>query len=162
MNVKKTIKTKLRVTESLPFCALLAIMDACSILFKSYKMKRIKNYVIVLMVILIPISVMPQNPSEMKESSPEERAQIQTEWMQETLELDSITTIKANAINLKYANKMEELKGSGEDRYQLFQEFKSLSNEKDTELKEVFSSEQYKSYQKKKKELRNMMQSNMQ
>lgn len=58
----------------------------------------------------------------------EERAKMQTEWMQKELSLDSTAVPTVQAINLKYANKMERLKNSNDGRYAKFQKYKSLSD----------------------------------
>jgi len=44
--------------------------------------------------------------------TPEERAQMQTEWMEENLQLNDSQLVKVDALNLEYALKMEKLRKS--------------------------------------------------
>ncbi len=96
-----------------------------------------------------------------KDKSPEERAKMQTEWMQKELKLDSAVLPAVQAINVKYANKMETLKNSSDSRYSKLQTFKSLSDQKDKELKTVFTATQYNLYLKKKDELKDYLKQNI-
>jgi len=64
-----------------------------------------------------------------------------------------------HVINLKYANKIEHLKNSNAGRRQKFREFRLLSSNKDSELKKIFTKEEYKAYQKLKDEMRNKAKS---
>lgn len=96
-----------------------------------------------------------------KDKSTEERAKMQTEWMQKELSLDSTVVPMIQAINLKYANKMQSLKNSGDNRYTRLQEFKSLSSQKDKELKTVFTPSQYDLYLKKRGEMKNYLKQNI-
>ena len=89
------------------------------------------------------------------DKKPEERAKEQMEWMKTELGLDTIQVEKVHNINLKYADKIDNLKNSNVDRRQKFQEFRSLSAKKDNELKELLTKKQFKIYRKKKDEMRN-------
>ncbi len=86
--------------------------------------------------------------------TPEERAKNQTEWMKTELSLDSIQVEKVHSINLEYATKMESIKNTSGERRQKIQMLRSLSSDKDSELKKIFTKEQYKAYQRKKDDIR--------
>lgn len=94
---------------------------------------------------------------DFKNSSPEERAELLTEWMKDELLLDSNTVKSVYAINLKYAKKNMELMNSGGSKLSKFRKFRSSSKDKDEELKRVLSRDQYEVYQKRKEELREIM-----
>ncbi|HDR52918.1 MAG TPA: hypothetical protein ENN90_15070 [Mariniphaga anaerophila] len=83
----------------------------------------------------------------------EERAQMQTEWMKENLQLNDSQLLKIEALNLEYALKMEKIKGLDGNLSKL-KAARKTSDEKDTKLKQLLNSEQFEFYQDKRKELR--------
>jgi hypothetical protein len=95
----------------------------------------------------------PQGQRQRK--SPEERAQITTDWMKSELKLDKKETKKVHEINLKYARKiqekMEEAMQSG-DRSQMRSVMQKINNEKNKELEPVLGEEKYQLYLKKLEE----------
>lgn len=121
-------------------------------------MKELTQILGIIIMFCFSLTVHAQN-NDLKNSTPEERAQFQTEWMKTELALDSVQVEKVHAINLKYANKLEGIKNSSGDRRQKFQKFQKLSAEKDSELKKVVTDQQYKIYLKKKDEIRSKMKS---
>jgi hypothetical protein len=84
--------------------------------------------------------------------SAEERARIQTNWMNTKFQLDSFTANKVFLVNLKYAQKADSLNSTSGSvqTNQLLQ----LQREKDSDLKMVFSIEQYKKYTEWKKKIK--------
>ena len=116
---------------------------------------------ILLIAVIIGLITVANAQDSYKDKSPEERAKMQTEWMQKKLTLDSTVVTSVQTINLKYANKMEILKNNRDSRYAKIQEFKSLSDQKDKELKTVFTPEQYNLYLQKKDELKDYMRQNI-
>lgn len=119
----------------------------------------LKNLVMLITLISIPVFVMAQTEN-IKHATTEERAQMQTDWMQSELELDDETTSLVHDINLKYVKKMESLKTSNQSRRNKFREFKAMSDQKDAELKKVLTKEQFDLYQEKKKELKQQIRDN--
>jgi hypothetical protein len=87
-------------------------------------------------------------------ATPEERAKHQTEMMKTQLSLTSAQEQKVSAINLKYANKMEDLRKTPENDAQ-HKAAMSIQTQKDNELKGVLTDTQYKDYLKKKEEMKN-------
>jgi hypothetical protein len=85
--------------------------------------------------------------------TPEERAQMQTEWMKENLQLNDSQQVKVEALNLEYALKMEKVKGIDGNLSKLKAAGKT-SEEKDEKLKKLLSEEQFEFYLDKRKELR--------
>ena len=85
---------------------------------------------------------------------PTERAAKLTEWMKSNFQLTADQEKQAQEINLKYANKTEELRNSSGTRGQKFKKLKGYNESKDEELKKVFTAEQFKIYQAKKEEVK--------
>lgn len=88
--------------------------------------------------------------------TPEERAKAQTEWMTSELKLTEEQVPKVDQINLKYAQKMEPvLNGTGRKLSKL-QQMKAISNEKEVELKKVFTKEQFQLFEQRKEEMQKL------
>jgi len=68
---------------------------------------------------------------------------------------------QVQAINLKYANKTQELQSQTISRKQKMQVLKDNDKKKDAELKNVLTADQYNSYQAKKDEIRKQMKERM-
>jgi|GEM_PF-302857 len=100
--------------------------------------------------------------ADFKNSTPEERARFQTEWMQSELSLDSTVITSVYNINLKYSEKTQSIMNSGASKMQKYKDFKATSDAKDSELKSVFTKEQYKLYQQKKEEIKQKMRERIQ
>ena len=114
-----------------------------------------KKIVIVGFIIcLFPAKIFSQNIGA--QYSPEERAQIQTEWMKETLQLNAGQVSKVDSLNLEYALKMEKVK-SVQGRISQLKEAREISEEKDGKLKQIMDEGQFDTYLKKRKELRKKM-----
>lgn len=85
---------------------------------------------------------------------PDQRASKLTEWMKTNLQLTADQEKQTQEINLKYANKTEELKNSSESKGQKLRKIKEYNESKESELKKVFTDEQFKIYQTKKEEIK--------
>ena len=90
---------------------------------------------------------------ELKNSTPEQRAEMQTQWMTSNLALDDKASASASAINLKYAKETQALVSSDSPKFQKLQSFRKNLKAKDAELKSVFTPEQYTLYEQKKSEM---------
>ncbi len=90
----------------------------------------------------------------MEETTPEERAEMQTENMAQTLSLSDSEKENVSAINLKYARRMQGIYDSGQGRMQRFRQMKTVSEEKDLELKKVLTATQYRKYSENKQEMK--------
>lgn len=108
---------------------------------------------------LLPVMTVAQ---DLKNSTPESRAKTQTEWMKSTLSLDPSVIPSVNAINLKYAQKIQAVIASDDSKFQKYRSVKSLSDAKDKELKSIFTKEQYTIYQQKKEEKQQKMKQKLQ
>ena len=90
---------------------------------------------------------------ELKNSTPEQRAEMQTKWMTSNLALDAKAGASVSAINLKYAKETQALVSSDSPKFQKLQSFRKNLKAKDAELKSVFTPEQYTLYEQKKSEM---------
>ena len=91
---------------------------------------------------------------ELKNTTPEERASLQTELMKSKLALTPEQTQVVTDLNLKYANRMEPIiKGSSNSLSKMFQ-MRKINNEKETELKRILSSQQWEKFDASRDEMR--------
>jgi hypothetical protein len=90
---------------------------------------------------------------DLKNSSPEQRAQWQSNAMKNKLGLNDTQYQQVSAINLEYAKKGEEIKNSGDGKFSKYRKFKSMMSDKDAKLKKVLSPDQFTTYEEMKKEM---------
>ena len=90
----------------------------------------------------------------MTETSPEERAQLQTDYMKETLSLKEDQEAKVHGVNLKYAEKIQEAYEAPTKKQQKLQTMKRINAEKEAELKLMLSVDQYSTYEKNKEAMK--------
>jgi len=86
--------------------------------------------------------------------APEDRANKLTEWMKTNLELTSDQVPPVQSINLKYANKLQEVQQSSQTKQQKMRSLKADGDAKDQELKRVLTSEQFQTWLTKKEDLK--------
>jgi len=99
---------------------------------------------------------------KMKNSTPEQRAQKMTDWMKTNLQLTDDQASSVHAINIKYANQNEALKGDTGGRREKYKKFKQSQDAKDQELKRAMTAEQFTAYLNKKKQLQEKMREEVQ
>jgi hypothetical protein len=91
---------------------------------------------------------------ELKNTTPEERASLQTELVKSMLALTPEQTQTVADLNFKYANRMEPIiKGSSSSLTKMF-EMRKINNEKETELKRMLSSQQWEKFDASRDEMR--------
>ena len=109
---------------------------------------------------LVPAILLAQDG--MKQSTPEKRAEMQTTYLKNQLQLDDAQTQKIGAINLKYAQQMDPvLKGNG-GKLSKLRTAKKINSQKEAEYREVLSKEQFAKYQEVKEEMKDKMKEKMQ
>ncbi len=115
-------------------------------------MKTINKFAIAIFLALLVTTSYSQQRQSM---SPEDRAEAETKWMTEELNLDNKTVKKVDKINLKYAKelqaKMQEARQTG-DRSLVREAMMELNKEKNKELEPVLGEEKYELYLKKMNE----------
>lgn len=91
---------------------------------------------------------------DFKNSTPEQRAQFQTEIMKSKLKLDAAQESKVQTINLTYARKMQAVIKSDGGRFSKMKQARSVQEGKDQELKGVFTPAQFKQYKDFEEEMK--------
>lgn len=114
-------------------------------------MKWNKTLAIIAIICTCVLNVAAQ---ERTPKTPEERATALTEWMKTNLQLTPDQEGPVSAINLKYADLNEELRGSTKTRMQKLKTIKANDQGKDKELQGVLTPEQFKTYESKKEEIK--------
>lgn len=99
---------------------------------------------------------MAQDKEQMKEmlknSTPQQRADMQTKLMQQELSLTDAQYTGVSKLNLEYANKMQVIINSDEGRIGKARKAKSLMGEKEKKLKGILTDEQFEKYKQYVKE----------
>lgn len=93
----------------------------------------------------------------MNDTTPEERAEMQTDNMKETLSLTSDQVDEVREINLTYARKIQNAYDASGSKVQRLRKIRTLAGEKDGELKKVLTSSQYTTYREKKEEMKKQL-----
>ena len=96
-----------------------------------------------------------------KAMTPQQRADFQTNTMLDKLKLGNQQLAKVKEVNLKYALKFQPILMSDKSRFSKFRAFKSLQEEKDVELKDIFTTSQFKQYKDYEDEMRKKMKAEM-
>ena len=81
--------------------------------------------------------------------------------MKTNLQLNDDQVTQVQNINLKYANKTQGLQTQSMSRKEKLQTLKGNDKAKDAELKNIFTTDQYNTYQAKKDEVRKQMKEKM-
>jgi hypothetical protein len=116
-------------------------------------MKKVASLILsCALVFFVPALALAQM-EELKNSTPEERAAVQTQWMQNNLSLDAQATNAVSAINLEYAKETQKLQDSDSSKLDKLMTFKRNSQAKAAELKAILTPEQYALYQQKRSEM---------
>jgi hypothetical protein len=124
--------------------------------------KHISKFILGIAIIFLTPSHASAQEDTFKNSSSQERAQLQTEWMRSELNLDSTILPVVYNINLKYSKKTQLLRNTAGSRIQKYRDFKVLSDAKDSELRKIFTKEQYRLYQLKKEGMKQNMKQKIQ
>lgn len=111
------------------------------------------------MVTLLFLSLITN--AQQKMPPPEERAQQLTEWMKKTLQLGDKQVESVQAINLKYANKTQELMGGSMSKPQIKRALKADGDARDRELKQVFTAQQFQDWLEKKEDAKKYIKEKM-
>lgn len=104
---------------------------------------------------LAGMSVAVQAQDKEGRKTPEERAQLRTERLTKELELSPEQATQVQAINLKYADKMDELRKEREaERGAMRSDAQAMGDAHDTEMKAVLTADQYAKWTTRKEELK--------
>ncbi|MGG7664279.1 hypothetical protein [Dyadobacter sp. BHUBP1] len=84
----------------------------------------------------------------------EERAQLQTQRMKETLHLDSAQAAKVAVINLSYARKMDPVIAGKGSRLSKLRAFQQVNAAREKELQMVLSQQQFRQFKQQQQEVK--------
>ena len=90
----------------------------------------------------------------MTETSPEDRAQLQTDYMKESLSLTRDQETKIQDVNLKYAGKIQEAYEAPTKRQQKLKAMQGINVQKEAELKLILTPEQYVTYEENREAMK--------
>ena len=90
---------------------------------------------------------------KLKDSTPEQRAKMQTEWMKTKLALNTTQAQQVYALNLQYAQKNDPVIQSNEGKRAKFKKLKAFQKEKSDALSHILDAGQYKKYQELKDQM---------
>jgi hypothetical protein len=121
-----------------------------------------KCMMLLVVTILFFIQGASAQQANFKTKTPEQRAAAQTSVMKIKCNLDSNQVAKVQAINLKYAEKLDPVFKSEEGKLARFRQAKALMDAKDAELKAVLTTSQYKQYLDLKAEMKALLKDKMQ
>jgi len=103
----------------------------------------------------------PVHSQQTSSFSAESYAAKLNDWMKTNLQLTSEQIPKVEEINLKYAKRLEALKAKTIPRRQKLDILKADDKDKEKELKEILTVDQFKTYQAKKNEIKKQMKENI-
>jgi hypothetical protein len=118
--------------------------------------RRIRSFVVVAAALLVCTATAARADlmGNLAQTTPQERAGIQTAFLTKKLALPPDESEKVGAINLKYAEKAEPVIKGDDGMFSKARQMKAIQAEKDDELKTVLSPEQYQAYDAAKDELK--------
>ncbi len=115
-------------------------------------------FVVIICALFIPILATAQQ-GQARGRSAEERAKMQTEHMTKQLNLNETQQTQVAAINLKYAQKVDDMRGTGrEQQAERREALKQMDEQKEQELQGVLTAEQFAQFKQAKDERRTKMQ----
>jgi hypothetical protein len=91
-------------------------------------------------------------------TTPQERARMQTEFMASRLGLTQDQTRAIGDLNLKYAQRMEPIIKGSEGPFMKLRQMREINEEKEAELKGILSPDQFQKYQASREEMRQKFQ----
>lgn len=115
-----------------------------------------RSFFLFTLILSLSLRMVAQGPGGGPPSA-EDRAKKQTEKMKTELKLTAAQEPKVQAINLKYAKKMDALRKESDQGTDRMKQFENLSKEKEAELKPILTADQMKGYQKMMEEYKNRM-----
>ncbi|MDA3929902.1 MAG: hypothetical protein PF541_13200 [Prolixibacteraceae bacterium] len=126
---------------------------------------KIKSIFLVLGIVISMLSVAQGPGGQRPNFDPDEMVKRQTDEMVENLGLSDEQAIQVKALNEKYGKKMgEAFQNAGEDRSSMRETMQTIRKEKDAELMDVLTEEQFTKYQdiekKRREDMRQRRQEN--
>jgi len=120
-----------------------------------------RNLIIAACIFALSACIASADEAGVIKSSPEQRAAIQTQYMKEQLNFPAEVLAKAQAINLKYAQKMDPVLKGTDGRLSKMQKSLSVMADKDKELKSILTPSQFEAYDDAKDDIKEVMKSRL-
>src|SRR5262249_14232192 len=98
---------------------------------------------------------------KLKNTTPVERATVQTEMIKTKLGLSPEQAEKISAINLKYANRMEPVIKGSEGPFRKMRQAREINEAKEGELRQVLSPDQFQKYLADREQMRERFEEKM-
>ena len=118
-------------------------------------MKYATHTIILLVSLLLAGTALAQSElEELQHTSPQQRANAQTAFMKQKLNLTSEQEPKVAAINLKYAKEIDPILKGPEGEFRKALQIRRLEDEKENELKGVLTPGQFQTFLASKEQLR--------
>ena len=108
----------------------------------------------VVIALLVSVPAGFAQMDKLKQSTPQERARMQTDMMKAKLGLSPDQLTKVAAINEKYAQQMQPIIQSSEGPFMRMRQMREVSTAKEAELKGVLSPGQFQKYLAEKEEMK--------
>ena len=112
-------------------------------------------------VLAVATSTVSADEAGVIQSRPEQRAEIQTQFMKDRLNLPADVLAKVQAINLKYAQQMDPVLKGTDGKLAKMQKARGIMAAKDSELKAVLSPSQFEAYDDAKDDIKAAMESRL-
>ena len=109
---------------------------------------------VALLAFVTNVSIAQSTKENLKDSTPEERAKVLTEIMDEDLQLDEDQKESVYNVNFSIAEEVETLKSSSGSKRDKFSKLKEIDSKRDGKMKSVLNSDQYQTYLEHKKDYR--------
>ncbi len=123
------------------------------------KFLKLSSFFLLLFVLSTNISFAQSEEVDLSEEQKEAVAQNLEEFFA-VLDLSEEQQPEFEAITKKYAAQMQEVKDGGGSKMQKLKKVKSIRKEKDAEMEELLTEEQFEVYLEKQKEMQDKMKEN--
>ena len=120
-----------------------------------------RAFLIAACVVAVAIPTVSADEAGVIQSRPEQRAEIQTQFMKDRLNLPADVLAKVQAINLKYAQQMDPVLKGTDGKLAKMQKARGIMAAKDSELKTILSPNQFEAYDDAKDDIKAAMESRL-
>ncbi len=120
------------------------------------KSLRVVSFFIVLLISSISISIAQSAGSHLSEEQQEQLQESLEEYFA-VMDLSEEQKTEFEEITKKYAQQMKAVKDAGGNKMKMYRQVKSIRKDKDAEMEELLSKEQYEVYLEKQDEIQQKM-----
>jgi hypothetical protein len=113
-----------------------------------------KRFFLVSSIIILMITTVFGQQQNRGNFTPEDMAKRQTERVKTATGCDAATAAKIEAMYLKFGKEMAAIREKTTDREAMREQFKTMREKQDAELKKLLTAEQFKKYQAAMEEMR--------